>query len=93
MCFRLNASQPAAFQVQTRTKLFSGSSAGFGVDPNTNVAPFDVAMPGSLPSLNRTVVEAAVRLGFALGALRPVAAEPPIKISTQRDFLLNSFLM
>lgn len=55
-------------QVQTATKLFSGSSAAFGVEPNTNVAPFDVAMPGTLPSLNRAVVDAAVRLGFALGA-------------------------
>lgn len=61
----------ASLQVQTRTKLFSGSSAAFGVEPNTNVAPFDVAMPGTLPSLNRAVVDAAVRLGFALGALSP----------------------
>ena len=55
-------------QVSVTEKLFS-PAAPFapGLAPNTAVAPFDAAMPGTLPVLNRQCVDAAVRLGFALG--------------------------
>ena len=61
------------YQVQAATKLFSGAPAAFGAPSNTSVAPFDVAMPGTLPRLNTAVVDAAVRLGFALGERHPNA--------------------
>lgn len=54
-------------QVSSKTKLFSGAAAEYGASPNTNVAPFDAALPGTLPALNRRSVELAARLGFALG--------------------------
>ena len=39
----------------------------YGGDVNTNVAPFDAALPGALPSVNARAVDLAARLGFALG--------------------------
>lgn len=54
-------------QVDAQHKLFSTAPAGHGLAPNTAVQPFDAAMPGTLPVLNRRCVDAAVRLGFALG--------------------------
>ncbi len=54
-------------QVMARTKLFSPAPAASGAAPNTAVAPFDAATPGSLPVLNAAAVAAAARLGMALG--------------------------
>src|ERR1700755_2505616 len=52
-------------QLSTRTKLFCGDSAVFGGLPNTQVSPITLAHPGSLPRLNRTAVEFAIRMGIA----------------------------
>ena len=49
----------------TRSKLFCGCAAGFGAGPNENVCPVCMAMPGSLPVLNRDAVELAIRMGLA----------------------------
>ena len=54
-------------QLSTRSKIFSWSSAAFGADPNTATDPVCLGMPGTLPVLNRTAVESAVRLGLAAG--------------------------
>jgi aspartyl-tRNA(Asn)/glutamyl-tRNA(Gln) amidotransferase subunit B len=52
----------------TRTKIFSWSSATFGNAPNSATDPVCLALPGTLPVLNRAAVEAAVRLGLAVGS-------------------------
>lgn len=51
-------------QLNTKTKAFCGCSTAFGAPANTNVCPVCLAMPGSLPVLNRKVLEYAVRLGL-----------------------------
>ena len=53
-------------ELATATKLFCGCPNAFGADPNTNVCPVCLGLPGSLPVLNRQVVELAMRLGRAL---------------------------
>jgi aspartyl-tRNA(Asn)/glutamyl-tRNA(Gln) amidotransferase subunit B len=54
--------------LSTKSKIFSWSSAAFGADPNAEVDPVSLGLPGTLPVLNRAVVEAAVRLGLAAGS-------------------------
>ena len=53
-------------ELATVTKLFSGSPNRFGDDPNTNIDPVTLGLPGALPVLNRQAVELAMRLGLAL---------------------------
>lgn len=53
-------------QLATNTKIFCGCAAGFGAEPNTNVCPVCLGLPGALPVLNRKVVEYAVKAGLAL---------------------------
>jgi aspartyl-tRNA(Asn)/glutamyl-tRNA(Gln) amidotransferase subunit B len=53
-------------ELATVTKLFCGCPNMFGDEPNTNVCPVCLGLPGSLPVLNRNVVELAMRLGRAL---------------------------
>jgi len=53
-------------ELATRTKLFCGCPNIFGDDPNTNVCPVCLGLPGSLPVLNVNAVELAIRLGQAL---------------------------
>jgi len=55
-------------QLSTQSKIFSGSSTAFGAEPNTQASPVDLALPGTLPVLNRAAVERAIRLGLAVGA-------------------------
>jgi aspartyl-tRNA(Asn)/glutamyl-tRNA(Gln) amidotransferase subunit B len=55
-------------QVLSKAKLFSGSSAEFGGDPNAHVSTVDAAMPGMLPVINKFCVEQAVRTGLGLKA-------------------------
>src|SRR6185312_15615281 len=54
-------------QLATRSKIFSWSSAAFGAEPNASTDPVCLGMPGTLPVLNRSAVESAVRLGMAAG--------------------------
>ena len=54
-------------QLQTRSKAFSPDSASFGMLPNRHVDPVSLGHPGTLPVLNRRVVEYAVQLGLAMG--------------------------
>lgn len=53
-------------ELATVTKLFCGCPNMFGDEPNTNVCPVCLGLPGSLPVLNHNVVELAIRLGRAL---------------------------
>src|SRR4051794_39500956 len=53
-------------ELATATKLFCGCPNEFGAEPNTNVCPVCLGLPGSLPVLNEKAVELALRLGEAL---------------------------
>ena len=55
-------------QLSTASKIFSGASTAFGGEPNTHTAALDLALPGTLPVLNRGAVERAIRFGLAIGA-------------------------
>jgi aspartyl-tRNA(Asn)/glutamyl-tRNA(Gln) amidotransferase subunit B len=55
-------------QLSTRSKAFSGSSTQFGAAPNTQASPVDLALPGTLPVMNKGAVERAIRFGLAVGA-------------------------
>ncbi len=53
-------------QLQTQTKLFCGCRLQFGKDPNTNVCPVCLGLPGALPVINAEAVQLAVRAALAL---------------------------
>lgn len=53
-------------QLSTKTKIFSTSSTSFDAEPNTNIDPVCMGMPGVLPVLNQKVLEYAVKAGLAL---------------------------
>ena len=53
-------------ELATNTKLFCGCANAFGSEPNTNVCPVCLGLPGSLPVLNEQAVELAMRVGVAL---------------------------
>ena len=55
-------------QLQTKSKIFSGSSTAFGAAPNTQANAVDLALPGVLPVLNREAVRCAIRFGLAVDA-------------------------
>jgi len=55
-------------QLSTESKIFSGASTRFGAPPNTQACAVDLALPGTLPVLNRGAVERAIRFGLAVGA-------------------------
>jgi aspartyl-tRNA(Asn)/glutamyl-tRNA(Gln) amidotransferase subunit B len=55
-------------QLSTQSKIFSGSPTAFGAAPNTQASPVDLALPGTLPVMNRGAVERAIRFGLAVGA-------------------------
>lgn len=59
-------------QLSTRSKIFSGASTAFGAAPNTQACAVDLALPGTLPVLNRAAVERAIRFGLAVkGTVAP----------------------
>jgi aspartyl-tRNA(Asn)/glutamyl-tRNA(Gln) amidotransferase subunit B len=53
-------------ELSTNTKMFCGCPTTFGAEPNTQVCPTCLGLPGSLPVVNRTAVESAIRIGLAL---------------------------
>ncbi|MDY7100829.1 MAG: Asp-tRNA(Asn)/Glu-tRNA(Gln) amidotransferase subunit GatB [Actinomycetota bacterium] len=53
-------------ELATATKMFCGAPNQFGGEPNTNVDPVSLGLPGTLPVLNRKAVELAIRTGLAL---------------------------
>jgi aspartyl-tRNA(Asn)/glutamyl-tRNA(Gln) amidotransferase subunit B len=53
-------------ELGTRTKMFCGCPTEFGAEPNTQVCPVCLGLPGSLPVANRAAIEATIRIGLAL---------------------------
>jgi aspartyl-tRNA(Asn)/glutamyl-tRNA(Gln) amidotransferase subunit B len=53
-------------ELSTATKMFCPCSTEFGAEPNTQVCPVCLALPGALPTLNEAAVESAIRIGLAL---------------------------
>ena len=59
-------------ELNTKTKMFSDAPNFFGGEPNTNVTPVDLGLPGSLPVINEQAVKYSISLGLALGcSIRP----------------------
>ena len=52
-------------QLKTDSKIFCGCSTAFGANPNTHTCPVCLGMPGSLPVLNKKVVEYSIKMGLA----------------------------
>ncbi|MBO0868897.1 MAG: Asp-tRNA(Asn)/Glu-tRNA(Gln) amidotransferase subunit GatB [Micromonosporaceae bacterium] len=53
-------------ELGTRTKMFCGCPTEFGAEPNTQVCPVCLGLPGSLPVANRAAIEATIQIGLAL---------------------------
>src|SRR5690625_4817434 len=53
-------------ELGTRTKMFSGATTEFGAEPNTQVDPVTLGLPGAIPVVNGDAVESAIRIGLAL---------------------------
>jgi aspartyl-tRNA(Asn)/glutamyl-tRNA(Gln) amidotransferase subunit B len=59
-------------ELGTATKMFCGCPTAFGADPNTQVCPVCIGLPGSLPVANVKAIESAIRIGLALNcSIRP----------------------
>ena len=54
-------------QLQTESKLFTRDRNMFGVEPNTNIGPLTLALPGTLPKVNKKAIEYAIKMGLACG--------------------------
>jgi aspartyl-tRNA(Asn)/glutamyl-tRNA(Gln) amidotransferase subunit B len=54
-------------ELNTRTKMFSSAPNAFGSDPNTNLTPVCLGLPGALPVINEQAVRSSISLGLALG--------------------------
>src|SRR5271170_7553987 len=54
-------------ELSTATKMFCGCANTFGAEPNTQVCPVCLGLPGSLPVPNEAAVDSAIRIGLALG--------------------------
>ncbi|MGB2144446.1 MAG: Asp-tRNA(Asn)/Glu-tRNA(Gln) amidotransferase subunit GatB [Porticoccaceae bacterium] len=55
-------------QLATKTKIFSAASTAFGSEPNTQACAIDLAMPGTLPVVNKQAIDYAVMFGLAIDA-------------------------
>ena len=55
-------------QLATQSKIFSGASTAYGAEPNTQACAVDIALPGTLPVLNKEVVHMATKFGLAIHA-------------------------
>ncbi len=55
-------------QLSTQSKIFSRASTEFGAEPNTQACAVDLALPGTLPVMNKGAVERAIQFGLAIGA-------------------------
>ena len=74
-------------ELATKTKIFCGCSTAFGGAPNTHTCPVCTGMPGSLPVLNRQVLEYAVAVDLPQTVISPDTVnltERPISIRITR---------
>ena len=55
-------------QLSTQSKIFSRAPTAFGAEPNTQACAVDLALPGTLPVMNRGAVERAIEFGLAVGS-------------------------
>ena len=55
-------------QLSTQSKIFSRAPTAFGAEPNTQASPVDLALPGTLPVMNKGAVERAIEFGLAVNA-------------------------
>ncbi len=55
-------------QLSTHSKIFSRASTAFGAEPNTQACAVDLALPGTLPVMNKGAVERAIQFGLAIGS-------------------------
>ncbi len=55
-------------QLSTKSKIFSRAATAFGAEPNTQACAVDLALPGTLPVMNKGAVERAIEFGLAVGA-------------------------
>ena len=55
-------------QLQTKTKIFAGTSTAYGAEPNTQACDISIALPGVLPVMNQEAAKLAVKFGLAIGA-------------------------
>lgn len=55
-------------QLTTQSKIFSGSSTAFGAEPNTQANAIDMALPGTLPVVNKAAISKAIQFGLAINA-------------------------
>ena len=66
MKYEMVAGLETHVELATNTKIFCGCTTKFGGDPNTHCCPVCTGMPGTLPVLNKKVLEFAVKAGLAL---------------------------
>lgn len=55
-------------QLMTNSKMFSGAATAYGAEPNTQACIIDLAMPGTLPVVNREAIIMAIKFGLAINA-------------------------
>src|SRR3954465_3256178 len=55
-------------QLSTESKIFSRSPTAFGAEPNTQASPVDLALPGTLPVMNKGAVQRAIEFGLAVNS-------------------------
>ena len=68
-------------QLATKSKIFSRASTAFGAEPNTQACAVDLALPGTLPVMNREAVTCAIKLGLAL-----VSTIAPVSIFARKNY-------
>lgn len=66
MSYELVAGFETHIELATKTKIFCGCTTQFGGEPNTHCCPICIGLPGTLPKLNREVVDFAIRAGLAV---------------------------
>lgn len=68
MKYKMTSGFETHVELKTNTKIFCSCTTDFGGEPNTHCCPVCIGLPGTLPSLNKRVVELAVKAGLALNA-------------------------
>ena len=67
--YQMNIGLEIHAELKTNTKVFCSCKNSFGDEPNTNVCPVCIGLPGTLPRTNKEAVRLAIRAGLALGSI------------------------